>query len=140
MDLSGQRDNEGAIARYEKLCFTRLPLCAVKRRNVINERLFVGHDPAKDMNPYARIIINEARRRGIGVDVLDVAGGLFQLSSGGRVIKCRESLSELTSAAALSICDDKPLTRHIVEAAGVRVSDRNGDRTGKRVSVRVELG
>src|SRR3546814_11447702 len=76
------------------------------------------------MNPYARIIINEARRRGIGVDVLDVAGGLFQLSSGGRVIKCRESLSELTSAVALSICDDKPMTRRIVEAAGVRVPEQ----------------
>src|SRR3546814_12255967 len=82
------------------------------------------------MNPYARIIINEARRRGIGVDVLDVAGGLFQLSSGGRVIKCRESLSELTSAVPLSICDDKPMTRRIVEAAGVSVPEQveAGDR------------
>ncbi|HEY9553992.1 N-acetylglutaminylglutamine synthetase [Allosphingosinicella sp.] len=124
MDLSVLHDNEGAIALYEKLGFTRLPLFSVKRRNVINERLFVGHDPAKDMNPYARIIINEARRRGIGVDVLDVAGGLFQLSSGGRVIKCRESLSELTSAVALSICDDKPMTRRIVEAAGVSVPEQ----------------
>src|SRR3546814_17410362 len=76
------------------------------------------------MNPYARIIINEARRRGIGVDVLDVAGGLFQLSSGGRVIKCRESLRELTSAVALSICDDKPMTRLIVEASGVSVPEQ----------------
>ncbi|PWG01866.1 N-acetylglutaminylglutamine synthetase [Sphingosinicella humi] len=130
MDLSVLHDNEGAIALYEKLGFARLPLFSVKRRNVINERLFVGHDPAKDMNPYARIIINEARRRGIGVDVLDAAGGLFQLSSGGRVIRCRESLSELTSAVALSICDDKALTRRIVEAAGVSVPDQveAGDR------------
>ena len=124
MDLSVLHDNEGAIALYEKLGFARLPLFSVKRRNVINERLFVGHDPAKDMNPYARIIINEARRRGIGVDVLDAAGGLFQLSSGGRVIRCRESLSELTSAVALSICDDKALTRRIVEAVGVSVPEQ----------------
>jgi GNAT-family acetyltransferase (TIGR03103 family) len=116
-------DNAGAIALYEKLGFHRLPVFAVKRRNVINERLFVGHDPAKDMNPYARIIINEARRRGIGVDVIDPAGGLFQLSSGGRSVRCRESLSELTSAVALSICDDKAMTRRIVEAAGVAVPD-----------------
>jgi hypothetical protein len=95
----------------------------VKRRNVINERLFVGHDPAKDMNPYARIIINEARRRGIGTDVIDAAGGLFQLHSGGRTVRCRESLSELTSAVALSICDDKRLTRRIVAAAGVAVPE-----------------
>jgi hypothetical protein len=123
MDLSVLHDNAGAIALYEKLGFHRLPLFAVKRRNVINERLFVGHDPAKDMNPYARIIINEARRRGILVDVIDAGGGLFQLSSGGRVVRCRESLSELTSAVALSICDDKAMTRRIVAAAGVAVPD-----------------
>ncbi|HZG09086.1 MAG TPA: hypothetical protein VEZ70_08920 [Allosphingosinicella sp.] len=34
-----------------------------------------------------------------------------------------ESLSELTTAVALSICDDKAMTRRIVEAAGVRVPD-----------------
>ena len=56
--------------------------------------------------------------------MLDAAGGLFQLSSGGRVIRCRESLSELTSAVALSICDDKALTRRIVEAAGVSVPEQ----------------
>jgi GNAT-family acetyltransferase (TIGR03103 family) len=123
MDLSVLHDNHGAIALYEKLGFDRVPLFAVKRRNPINERLFVGHDPAKDMNPYARIIINEARRRGIGVEVIDVAGGVFRLSYGGRSIRCRESLSELTSAVALSICDDKAMTRRIVEAAGVRVPE-----------------
>lgn len=123
MDLSVLHDNEGAIALYEKLGFRRLPVFAVKRRNVINERLFVGHDPAKDMNPYARIIINEARRRGIGVGVIDPAAGLFELSSGGRTVRCRESLSELTSAVALSICDDKALTKRIVKEAGVVVPE-----------------
>ena len=123
MDLSVLHDNCGAIALYEKLGFHRLPVFAVKRRNVINERLFVGHDPAKSMNPYARIIINEARRRNIAVDVLDAEGGLFQLTSGGRTVRCRESLSELTSAVALSICDDKAMTRRIVEAAGVEVPE-----------------
>jgi GNAT-family acetyltransferase (TIGR03103 family) len=123
MDLSVLHDNHGAIALYEKLGFQRLPVFAVKRRNPINERLFVGHDPAKTMNPYARIIINEARRRGIGVDVVDAAGGVFRLSYGGRSIRCRESLSELTSAVALSICDDKAMTRRIVEAAGVAVPE-----------------
>ena len=123
MDLSVLHDNRGAIALYEKLGFHRLPVFAVKRRNVINERLFAGHDPAKNMNPYARIIINEARRRNIAVDVLDAAGGLFQLTSGGRTVRCRESLSELTSAVALSICDDKAMTRRIVEAAGVEVPE-----------------
>ncbi|QAY75740.1 N-acetylglutaminylglutamine synthetase [Sphingosinicella sp. BN140058] len=123
MDLSVLHDNKGAIALYEKLGFHRLPVFAVKRRNVINERLFAGNDPAKAMNPYARIIINEARRRGIGVEVIDADGGLFELRSGGRTIRCRESLSDLTTAVALSICDDKAMTRRIVEAAGVSVPD-----------------
>jgi GNAT-family acetyltransferase (TIGR03103 family) len=123
MDLSVMHDNKGAIRLYEKLGFHRVPVFAVKRRNVINERLFIGDDPAKAMNPYARIIIDEARRRGIDVDVIDAAGGLFELRFGGRHIRCRESLSELTSAVALSICDDKAMTRRIVAAAGVQVPD-----------------
>jgi GNAT-family acetyltransferase (TIGR03103 family) len=124
MDLSVLHDNQGAISLYEKLGFVRMPYFAVKRRNSINELLFAGHDPAKQMNPYARIIIDEARLRGIGVDVIDAEGGLFELSSGGRSIRCRESLSELTSAVALSICDDKAMTRRIVEAAGVMVPEQ----------------
>lgn len=123
MDLSVLHNNEGAIALYEKLGFQRLPVFAVKRRNMINERLFSGTDPARGMNPYACIIINEARRRGIGVDVIDVAGGLFELTFGGRRIRCRESLSDLTTAVALSICDDKAVTRRLVQAAGVRVPE-----------------
>jgi GNAT-family acetyltransferase (TIGR03103 family) len=123
LDLSVLHDNQGAIALYEKLGFHRLPVFSIKRRNVINERLFVGNDPAREMNPYARIIIDEARRRGIGVDVVDAEGGLFQLRSGGTTVRCRESLTDLTSAVSLSICDDKAMTRRIVAAAGVAVPD-----------------
>ena len=124
MDLSVIHDNEAAIALYEKLGFRRLPLFAVKRRNVINERLFVGSDPAASMNPYARIIIDEARRRGIGVEVLDIDGGLFELRFGGRRIRCRESLSDLTTAVSLAICDDKAMTRRIVGRAGVKTPEQ----------------
>lgn len=123
MDLSVMHDNDAAIGLYDKLGFRRLATFAVKRRNVINESLFMGADPAEAMNPYARIIIDEARRRGIGVEVVDAEGGLFTLTYGGRTIRCRESLSELTTAVALSICDDKAMTRRIVSAAGVVVPD-----------------
>src|SRR5699024_2686174 len=51
----------------------------------------------------------------------DAEGGFFSLTHGGRSVRCRESLSEFTSAVAMSICDDKRVTRRIVEAAGVRV-------------------
>lgn len=138
MDLSVMHDNDGAIALYEKLGFHRLPLFAVKRRNVINERLFTGHDPARHMNPYARIIVDEARRRNIMVDVIDAEGGLFQLNFGGRTVRCRESLSELTSAVALSICDDKAMTRRVVQAAGINVPEEVDARDREAVAAMLD--
>jgi GNAT-family acetyltransferase (TIGR03103 family) len=124
MDLSVMHDNAQAIALYEKLGFRRVHFFGVKRKNPINEALFVGPSDDHALNPYARIIVDEARRRGIQTDIIDAEGGLFRLSWGGRSVRCRESLSELTSAVALSICDDKRVTRRVVEAAGVRVPRR----------------
>ncbi len=124
MDLSVLHDNEQAIALYEKLGFRRVPVFAVKRRNVINEPLYSGPDLAGGLNPYARIIVDEARRRGIHVDVTDAEGGFFRLMHGGRSLRCREALSDLTSAVSLSICDDKRVTRRVVEQAGVRVPEQ----------------
>lgn len=121
MDLSVLHDNEQAIALYEKLGFQRVPVFAVKRKNAINETLYAGATVDEGFNPYARIVIDEARRRGIFVETIDAEGGLFRLVYGGRSVTCRESLSEFTSAVAMSICDDKRVTRRIVEAAGVRV-------------------
>jgi GNAT-family acetyltransferase (TIGR03103 family) len=121
MDLSVLHDNESAIALYDKLGFRRVPAFAVKRKNQINEPLFTGEGPGAGLNPYARLIVDEARRRGIAVEVIDADGGFFRLTYGGRSVRCRESLSEFTSAVAMSICDDKRVTRRIVEAAGVRV-------------------
>ena len=76
------------------------------------------------LNPYARLIVEEARRRGIQVEILDAEGGFFRLTHGGRSVRCRESLSELTSAVAMSICDDKAATRRVVEAAGLKVPEQ----------------
>ncbi len=121
MDLSVLHDNEQAIALYDKLGFHRVQVFAVKRRNPINEPLFAGPAADENLNIYAKIIVNEARRRGISVDVTDAESGLFRLTYGGRTVHCRESLSEFTSAVAMSICDDKRVTRRIVEAAGVSV-------------------
>jgi GNAT-family acetyltransferase (TIGR03103 family) len=133
MDLSVLHDNEQAIALYEKLGFQRVPVFAVKRRNPINEPLFAGPATDENLNIYAQIIVNEARRRGIFVEVTDAEGGFFRLTYGGRTVHCRESLSEFTSAVAMSICDDKRVTRRIVETAGVRVPAQltGGDREEK---------
>src|SRR5690606_25305784 len=122
LDLSVLHDNEQAIALYEKLGFVRVPFFSVKRKNPINERLFVGPPPDEEsLNPYARLIVDEARRRGIFAELTHPQAGFFRLTHGGRSIHCRESLSELTSAIAMSICDDKALTREVVSSAGVRV-------------------
>ncbi|HEX2525570.1 MAG TPA: N-acetylglutaminylglutamine synthetase [Geminicoccus sp.] len=123
-DLTVMHDNEQAIALYDKLGFVRVPYFTIKRKNPINERLFTGPSPDEALNPYARLIVNEARRRGIDVNVTDAEGGFFRLSFGGRSIHCRESLSELTSGVAVSICDDKAVTRRIVQAAGVAVPEQ----------------
>jgi len=124
MDLTVMHDNEAAIGLYEKLGFRRIQSFTVKRKNTFNEKLFTGPEPGAQLNPYARIIVDEARRRGIHVDVIDEEGGLFRLSLGGRVVVCRESLSEFTSAVAMSICDNKEISRRVVSEAGVRVPDQ----------------
>ena len=122
MDLSVAHDNAAAIALYEKLGFARVPVMAVKRKNAINEPLFT-HPPetVDDLNPYARIIADEAMRRGIWVEVLDAEAGEMRLSHGGRSVITRESLSEFTSAVAMGRCDDKRLTRRLVAEAGIAV-------------------
>ena len=122
MDLSVAHDNGAAIGLYEKLGFERVPVMAVKRKNAINEPLFT-HPPetVDDLNPYARIIADEAMRRGIWVEVLDAEAGEMRLSHGGRSVITRESLSEYTSAVAMARCDDKRLTRRIVSEAGIQV-------------------
>ncbi|MAM10149.1 MAG: N-acetylglutaminylglutamine synthetase [Rhizobiaceae bacterium] len=123
LDLSVLHDNVPAIKLYEKLGFKRVPFFTVKRKNQINEKLFTGpeQEDYEALNPYARLIVAEARRRGISAEVTDAKGGFFRLSYGGRSIHCRESLTELTTSVAMSICDDKSVTRRFVEEAGVRV-------------------
>lgn len=121
MDLSVMHDNEAVIRLYEKMGFERVPVFSLKRKNAINEPLYVGPENYDVLNPYARIIVDEARRRGIGVELVDAEEGYFALTLGGRSITCRESLSELTSAVAMSRCDDKRITRKLLAQAGLEV-------------------
>jgi GNAT-family acetyltransferase (TIGR03103 family) len=122
LDLSVMHDNTGAIALYRKLGFHRVPALCVKRKNPINTPLFASRPPGlAELNPYARLIAEEALERGIRVEVNDAEWGEIRLSLGGRTVLTRESLSEFTSAVAMSRCDDKRVTRRIMERAGVRV-------------------
>ncbi len=124
LDVSVMHSNSQAIALYEKLGFQRVPVFCLKKKNPINEPLFMAPQMKTDLNPYAEIILNEARRRGINVEILDEVGGFFSLSFGGRTIWCRESLSELTSAVTMSLCDDKGATRRILKKANLQVPDQ----------------
>jgi GNAT-family acetyltransferase (TIGR03103 family) len=123
LDLSVMHDNTPAITLYRKLGFVRVPAVCVKRKNPINTPLFAARPPGLEhLNPYALIIAEEALRRGIRVEITDPEWGELRLTLGGRTVLTRESLSEFTTAVAMSRCDDKRVTRRIVRRAGVRVA------------------
>ena len=123
VDLSVLADNTGAIRLYERLGFHQVPELVVKRKNPINERLFRAAPPEHydELNPYTKIVADEALRRGIRVEVTDPQWGELRLTQGARVMHTRESLSELTSALAMARCDDKRVTRRVLSDAELRI-------------------
>ena len=81
---------------YEKLGFSRVPPSASSARTRSTTPLFAARRRGlDDLNPYARIIAEEALRRGIRVEVTDAEGGEMRLSSAaGRwspASRCRSS-------------------------------------------------
>lgn len=124
LDLSVMHDNTMAIQLYEKLGLVRVPVFCLKKKNAINEPLFIAPQPEAKLNIYAGIIVTEARRRGIHVEVIDDKEGYFKLSYGGTSVICRESLTELTTAIAMSRCDNKRVTRQLLSRAGIKTPDQ----------------
>lgn len=121
LDLSVLHDNKQAKALYAKLGFRDLQTFTVKRKNTINQPLFLGPGPEVELNPYAKIIVDEARRRGIEISIDDAEAGLFTLTQGGRRVRCRESLTDLTSAVSMTLCQDKCLTHRTLARAGLKL-------------------
>ncbi|MCU1728789.1 N-acetylglutaminylglutamine synthetase [Pseudomonas sp. 7P_10.2_Bac1] len=121
LDLSVLHNSLQAKKLYRKLGFRTLSTFAIKRKNGINQPLFLGPGPEAGLNPYAQILVEEAYKRGIDVHIDDANAGLFTLSHGGRRIRCRESLTDLTSAISMSLCQDKSLTHKVLSAAGLNV-------------------
>ncbi len=124
MDLSVKYDKADAISLYEKMGFQRVPVFTLKTKNEINTELFSGPLPDQGLNVYAKIIVDEARRRGMAVSVLDAERGYFRLTHGAQSVMCRESLSALTSSVAMSICDNKAVTREVLLDAGLSMPDQ----------------
>ncbi|MFP8966752.1 N-acetylglutaminylglutamine synthetase [Pokkaliibacter sp. CJK22405] len=120
LDLSVLHTNTAAITLYERLGFRQIQTFAVKKRNAINQALYTDTTALESLNPYARIIVDEALRRGIHVDVEDAEHNIFVLSWGGRHIRCHESLSDLTPATAMTLCQNKWLTQRCLNRAGIR--------------------
>jgi len=123
MDLSVIHDNHQAKKLYAKLGFRPVQVFSIKNKNAHNTALFLGPEIEEQLNPYARIIVDEARARGISAEVLDETEGYFRLSRGGTSVVCRESLSELTNAIAMSRCQDKYVTHRWLDKAGLRTPD-----------------
>ena len=121
IDLSVLHTNQNAIGLYEKLGFHQVTGFAVKHKNSINERLFIDTAEVSALNPYARIIVDEARRRGISVEIVDAQAGIFKLRHVGHEMLCRESLTELTGGVAMTWCQDKVLTLRRLSSVGLRV-------------------
>ncbi len=124
LDLSVMHYNKPAIKLYEKLHFKRVPAFCVKHKSSVNEKLFstpIIEKKIKKFNPYSKIIIEEARRRGIRVDPIDISHNYFSLSFGGNTIICKESLTDQTNAIAMSRCSDKRITNRILKKNDIKV-------------------
>lgn len=119
LDLSVLHDNQSAKSLYRKLKFELINTFAIKTKSAINEKLFTGAPQWSKLNPYARIIVDEALSRGIEVIMDDEEDGLFTLSLGGRQIRCHESLTDITSAVSMTLCQNKLLTHKVLAKAGL---------------------
>lgn len=119
IDLSVMHNNQAAKKLYKKLKFKPLNTFTIKTKSAINEKLFIGPQPC--LNPYAQIIVDEALSRGIDATVEDEDHNIFTLSLGGRQIRCFESLSEMTPAVSVILCQNKLLTHRTLFKAKLSV-------------------
>ena len=78
-DLSVLHSNAQAIELYKKLGFVQIPVFCIKNKNAINETLFSGTEIEEGLSHTSMLIVNEARRRGIRVDVLDTVDNYYRL-------------------------------------------------------------
>lgn len=74
--------------------------------------------------PSSALIINEAQKRSIEIEMISEEKGLFKLNYKGKTIFCHRSLTEHTSVISAEICRDKQLTNLVLKKAGIKVPDQ----------------
>ena len=124
LDLSVMYNNIWAIWLYEKMWFERVPVFTIKHKNIINEKLYSGTSGESDVNIYAQIIIDEARKRGIDSEITNETDSSFKLKHWWKEVNCYESLTDMTSAIALKRCEDKVLTSRLLRQAWLNTPDQ----------------
>ncbi len=73
------------------------------------------------MNIYAEILINEAKRRGIEVRVIDDLFNYYTLTFQGETIRCWESFTDKTPSMSAMVCQNKYLTLKLLRDEGLQV-------------------
>jgi len=76
------------------------------------------------LNPLSMIIVDEALNRGIDVEIIDSKLGYFCLTKDNISVVCHESLSELTSSIASSICNNKFLSSSILRENHINTTNQ----------------
>jgi len=93
------------------------------------------------LGPSTAAIVNAARRRKIPVRRITPTGSLIQLGYGCYQRRIQASETSLTSAIAVEICQDKPLTNRMLRAVGVPVPDGRTARTADEAwTIAQEIG
>jgi GNAT-family acetyltransferase (TIGR03103 family) len=83
------------------------------------------------LDPTTQLIINEALSAGVTVKMLDEEHGYYSLTSGKRTVKCKGSLTEKTTAIAMSRCQNKRVMRHLLLNSDLLVPDQQEVKTEK---------
>ncbi len=73
------------------------------------------------MNIYAEILIEEARRRGIEVEIIDNHFNYFTLTYQGESVRCWESFTDRTPSMSAVVCQNKYLTLKLLREGGLKV-------------------
>ena len=70
---------------------------------------------------YTTTITQEARRRGIGIEVIDAETPIFILKHGDRKIRCYNSMTDRVGAVTFHMAQDKRLAHVFLERYGFPV-------------------